>query len=146
MEEPALLKGGIAVDDRGAVSFANDFNFTGVKRFYMIRNHRAGFIRAWHGHKQEGKYFLVVQGTALVCGVCIDDWKQPSLNLKVHRFVLNDTTPGILYLPPGYANGSMTLTEETRILVFSTSTLQESLGDDIRFDARYWDPWRIEER
>jgi dTDP-4-dehydrorhamnose 3,5-epimerase len=51
-----------------------------------------------------------------------------------------------LYLPPGYANGLMTLSPETRIMVFSTSTLQESLGDDIRFEARFWNPWTIEER
>jgi hypothetical protein len=31
-------------------------------------------------------------------------------------------------------------------MFFSTSTLEESLRDDIRFPARYWDPWQVEER
>ena len=31
-------------------------------------------------------------------------------------------------------------------MFFSTSTLDESLGDDIRFPARYWDPWQVDER
>ena len=146
MSDPILLKGGIAVDDRGSVSFVNDFNFAGVKRFYMIENHRQGFIRAWHGHRNEGKYFFMVKGNALVCGVEIDDWNSPSKNLKVHRFVLSEKLPSILFLPPGYANGAMSLTSDAKILVLSTSTLQESLGDDIRFDARYWNPWNIEER
>lgn len=145
-EEPKLIKGGIAVDDRGSVSFVNDFNFENVKRSYMIRNHQQGFIRAWHGHKHEGKYFTVVKGSALICGVCVDDWERPSKELKIHRFVMSETSPAVLYLPAGYANGAMSLTQDAQILVYSTSTLQESLNDDIRFESRYWNPWTIEER
>jgi dTDP-4-dehydrorhamnose 3,5-epimerase len=52
----------------------------------------------------------------------------------------------VLYIPPGYANGAMTLTSDTMIQYFSTATLEESKGDDIRFDARLWDPWQVEER
>lgn len=145
-EEPKMIKGGIAVDDRGSVSFVNDFSFENVKRSYMIRNHQQGFIRAWHGHKQEGKYFTVVKGSALICGVCVDDWERPSKDLKIHRFVMSETSPAVLYLPAGYANGAMSLTQDAQILVYSTSTLQESLNDDIRFESRYWNPWTIEER
>ncbi len=146
MNEPRILKGGIAVDDRGAVSFVNDFNFAGVKRFYMVDNHRQGFVRAWHAHKREAKYVLVVQGAALVAAVAIDDWAHPSRTAKVHRFVLSDRSPSILYIPEGHANGFMSLTADTKILFFSTSSLEESQGDDIRYDARYWDPWTVEER
>lgn len=145
-EEPKLIKGGIAVDDRGSVSFVNDFSFENVKRSYMIRNHQQGFIRAWHGHRNEGKYFTIVKGSALICGVCVDDWEKPSKELKIHRFVMSETSPAVLYLPPGYANGAMSLTQDAQILVYSTSTLQESLNDDIRFESRFWNPWTIEER
>lgn len=145
-EEPKMIKGGIAVDDRGSVSFVNDFSFENVKRSYMIRNHQQGFIRAWHGHRNEGKYFTVVKGSALICGVCVDDWERPSKDLKIHRFVMSETSPAVLFLPPGYANGAMSLTADAQILVYSTSTLQESLNDDIRFESRYWNPWTIEER
>ncbi len=146
MDEPKLLKGAVSVDDRGSVSFVNDFDFAGVKRFYMIRNHRQGFIRAWHGHKHEAKYFTVVKGSALICGVQVDNWTNPSKELKVHRFVLSEKNPMVLYLPAGFANGAMSLTEDAQIMVFSTSALQESLQDDIRFESHYWDPWQIEER
>lgn len=145
-EEPKLIKGGIAVDDRGSVSFVNDFNFADVKRYYMIKNHRQGFIRAWHGHKKEAKYFSVVKGTALLCGVCVDNWDAPSKDLKVHRFVMSETAPAVLYLPAGYANGAMSITEDAQIIVFSTATLQDSLNDAIQFDSRFWNPWTIEER
>ena len=61
-----IINGGIAVDDRGSVRFINDFEFKGVKRFYHVDNHKRGFIRAWHGHKKEGKYVYVVDGAALI--------------------------------------------------------------------------------
>jgi dTDP-4-dehydrorhamnose 3,5-epimerase len=146
MSEPLLLRGAAAVDDRGDVGFVNDFDFSGVKRFYMVRNHRSGFIRAWHGHKREAKFVMAVSGAALVCAVKIDNWEAPSRDAQVHRFVLSERTPAILAIPAGYANGFMSLTEDARLMFFSTSTLAESQGDDIRFEARYWNPWTVEER
>lgn len=144
--EPTLIKGGLAVDDRGAVSFVNDFNFEGVKRFYMVENHKKGFIRAWHGHKNEGKYVFVVKGSAVVASVQIDNWETPSKELKVNRFVLSEKSPSILFIPAGYANGFMSLSDDCKIMFLSTSSIAESLADDFRFEARYWNPWEIEER
>lgn len=141
-----LIKGGLAVDDRGSVSYVNDFNFHEVKRFYEVENHKAGFIRAWHGHKKEAKYVLAVKGSALLCAVQIDDWENPSKNLDVKKFVLSEKTPSVLYIPAGYANGFMSLTNDTKLMFFSTSVLEDSLNDDFRFDSKYWNPWEIEER
>lgn len=144
--EPTLIKGGLAVDDRGTVSFVNDFHFEGVKRFYVVENHKKGFIRAWHGHKQEGKYVFVVKGSAVVACVGIDNWESPSKDLKVNRFVLSEKSPSILFIPAGYANGFMSLSDDCKIMFLSTSTISESLADDFRFEARYWNPWEVEER
>ena len=105
-----------------------------------------GFIRAWHAHKKEAKYVMVVSGAALVGAVQIDDWDNPSRDAQVHRHVLSARAPSVLFIPAGYANGFMSLAEDTKILFFSTRTLEESLGDDIRYDARYWNPWTVEER
>jgi dTDP-4-dehydrorhamnose 3,5-epimerase-like enzyme len=145
-EEPKLIKGGLAVDDRGEVAFVNDFSFDSVKRFYMLANHSEGFVRAWHGHKKESKYFHVVNGSALICAVKIDNWASPSSGLEIFRFTLSEKAPSMLYIPAGFANGSMSLTNDCKIMVFSTSTLEESLNDDFRFPARLWDPWKVEER
>ncbi|MBI2417846.1 MAG: dTDP-4-dehydrorhamnose 3,5-epimerase family protein [Ignavibacteriales bacterium] len=144
--EPTLIKGGLAVDDRGTVSFVNDFNFEGVKRFYMVENHKKGFIRAWHGHKNEAKYVFVLKGSAVVANVQIDNWDAPSKDLKVNRFVLSEKSPSILFIPAGYANGFMSLSDDCKIMFLSTSSIAESLADDFRFEARYWNPWEIEER
>jgi dTDP-4-dehydrorhamnose 3,5-epimerase-like enzyme len=144
--KPEVLRGGLSVDDRGEVGFVNDFTFDDVKRFYTVANHAPGFVRAWHGHKHEAKYVLAVAGSALVCCVAVDDWANPSADLEVERFVLSDRNPLVLKVPEGYVNGFMTLTPDAKLMFFSTSTLEESLGDDIRFPARYWDPWQVEER
>jgi len=146
MATPRLISGAMAADDRGAVSFVNDFTFDGVKRFYVVSNHRVGFVRAWHGHKIEEKYVTVLCGAAVICAVKLDDWEHPSKLLEVHRFVLSATNPSVLYIPKGHANGSMTLTTDAKIVFFSTATVVESLKDDRRFDSRYWDPWGITER
>ena len=146
MEEPHLIEGGLGVDDRGAVSFVNGFIFEWVKRFYIVENHTAGFVRAWHAHKKEAKYVLVVQGAALIGCVKIDDFEHPSRALTVERFVLSSEKPAVLYIPAGYANGAMSLTRDAKIMYFSTASMEETKGDDYRYDARYWDPWHVEER
>jgi len=146
VSEPRLIPGGLAVDDRGEIRFANEFSFAGVKRFYLVSNHRVGFVRAWHGHRREEKYMVAATGAMLVCAVTIDDWQRPSKSATVHRFVLSAARPEVLHIPGGHANGFISLTEDARLLVFSTATLEESQADDIRFDGRYWDPWQVAER
>jgi dTDP-4-dehydrorhamnose 3,5-epimerase len=144
--QPELLAGDLVVDDRGEVAFVNDFAFENVKRFYTVSNHKPGFVRAWHGHRHEAKFIMAAIGSALVCCVKIDDWENPSCELEVQRFVLSDQSPAVLYVPAGYVNGFMTLTPDAKLIFFSTASLEESHGDDIRFPARYWDPWHVEER
>ena len=145
-QEPQLFKGGLAVDDRGAVSFVNDFNFEGVKRFYIVENHKQGFVRAWHAHRNESKYVMVVKGSAVIGAVKIDNWENPSRDLKIHRYVLSEKSPSVLFIPAGYANGFMNLSEDAKIVFFSTSELKDSLNDDVRYDAHYWEAWNVEER
>jgi dTDP-4-dehydrorhamnose 3,5-epimerase len=137
--EIKILNGGISVDDRGSVRFVNDFNFSDVKRFYQVENHSRGFIRAWHGHKKEGKYVYVVSGSALIGVVNME-------TEKISKFVLSDKSPKILWIPPGNYNGFKSLEENTKILFFSTSTLEESLGDDIRECHDKWNIWEEEYR
>jgi dTDP-4-dehydrorhamnose 3,5-epimerase-like enzyme len=140
------IPGGKAFDDRGSLSFINDLDLTMFKRFYIVENHSKGFVRAWHGHKKEAKAVVVVSGAALVAAVKVDNWDSPSKDLQIERVVLSAEKPGALLIPAGYANGFMTLTESAKVMFFSTSSLEESAGDDFRFDARLWNPWNIEER
>lgn len=145
-KEPYLIEGGLRVDDRGEVAFVNDFHLEGVKRFYAVSNHKQGFVRAWHAHRRETKYVTVVQGAALVAAVVIDDWQNPSKAAEVHRYVLTAQRPAVVCIPPGFANGFMSLTADAKLIFFSTSTIEESLTDDVRYDAYYWNAWTIQER
>ena len=143
---PRLIAGDIAVDERGEVGFVNDFDFRDVRRFYTVTNYQRGFVRAWHGHRHEAKYVLAIQGAALVGAVAVDNWERPSTEARVWRYTLSISKPAILYIPPGYANGAMSLTDDTRLIFFSTSTLDASLKDDVRFPPTYWDIWTIGRR
>lgn len=146
-KEVRLFNGDLAVDDRGTVCFVNDFDFAGVKRFYMVENHQAGFVRAWHGHKREGKYVTVVQGAAIVAVVKIKDWTNPPTDSPVQRYVLSAAKPSVLWIPPGHTHGFKVLTADTKVVFFSTSTLEESRGDDTRWDADvFGDVWNVVER
>lgn len=141
-----IIKGDISIDDRGSVSFINEFNFDNIKRAYIVENYNQGFIRAWHGHKNEEKYVQVISGSALIAGVKIDNWDKPSLDLEVHKFVLSEFKPSILYIPRGYANGFKTLSVGSKLIFYSTSTLEDSINDDFRFKFDLWNPWDVEYR
>lgn len=145
-KELELLEGGLAVDDRGQIQFCNTLDMKSIRRFYIVSNHAAQFVRAWHGHRNEMKYVFVVSGAAIVAAVKVDDWSNPSPNVKVERFVLSEKKPAVLKIPGGYANGFKTLLPDTKILFLSTATLDESSKDDYRFHAQYWNPWNVESR
>ena len=146
IHNPLLLEGGLSVDDRGEVGFVNEFDMNSVRRFYSVCNHRAGLVRAWHAHKKEKKFVTVVNGAAIVAAVCIDNWQEPSKDLHIHRYVLSAKKPTVLFIPNGYANGFLTLTEDAKLFFFSSATLEESIDDDFRYKADYWNPWEISER
>lgn len=139
MDEPIFIKGGLAVDERGVLRFVNDFTFGNVKRFYQVENHSRGFIRAWHGHEREGKYVWASSGSALVGVVSLNAPRGDISHVK--KFVVSCQSPAILKIPNGYYNGFMTLEDDTRLLFFSTSTLDESKEDDIRLGYDIWNIW-----
>ena len=124
------MLGDFVIDERGKVTFVNDFKFEGVKRFYVVENHRPSF-RGWHGHEKEAKYIFCISGAAVVGFV-------PLGTNQIKRYTLSVDKPKVLYIPPGHANGFRTLTKDTKLVFFSTATLEESKNDDIRFPEGRW--------
>jgi dTDP-4-dehydrorhamnose 3,5-epimerase len=139
--QPSLITGGISIDDRGTVSFHNEIGLEYWRRFYFVSNHELGFIRAWHGHKNEQKLAIPVTGTFLLSCVQIDDWEKPSQKIETQQFVLSSTTPRALFIPNGFANGFKSLTENSTIMFLSSSSLEDSQSDDFRYEWNYWYPW-----
>ena len=144
--EPSIVKGNRIFDNRGSLRFSNDLDFKGIKRFYIVHNYSKNFIRAWHGHLNEEKYIGCIKGTFQVSAVKIDKVKRPNKKNKIFIFFLNQSDSNFIHIPKGYANGSMSLEENSELLIFSTSSLEESIKDDYRFDEKYWNPWNIEFR
>ncbi len=142
-DEPYLIKGGKALDDRGSLKFTNDFDMAKVRRYYIVENYNINFIRAWHAHKIENKYVSCINGSAKVCAVKIDNFDNPDKSNKIHTFFLDDQCSDMISIPCGYANGFMSLEYNTKLVFFSDKSLNESLSDDFRYPYDFWDPWKI---
>ena len=138
---PYLINGNNYIDERGEVGFINDLTFQEIKRFYWIKNHSENIIRAWQGHKIEKKYFVVMNGTFLICTVKIDNWDNPSHNLEVDEFVLSSKKQQVLCIPPDHANGFKALEPDSKLIVFSNLSLSDSQNDLYRFDQSLWFDW-----
>lgn len=140
--------GNIFVDDRGTLRFVNGFDMARIKRFYQVENFSLSMIRAFHGHMKEEKYVYVTSGTILLCLVKMTDTQNPSKDEPIERIVLSARSPQIVHIPAGYANGFRSLEKTTSVVFFSTSTVEESKGDDYRFPHDYWGEkiWQVEFR
>lgn len=123
------MSSGVAVDDRGSVSFVNKPDLEGFKRFYVVENFSTDTVRAFHGHIKESKGVVVVKGSILLVTAPMLDGRPD----KPSRFVLSDKSPHMQRIPAGYANGFRALEPGTRVMFFSTTTIEEAAGDDYRF-------------
>ncbi len=133
-----LIKGNKHTDERGTLSFVNEFNLQNVKRFYTVTHPDVSIIRAWQGHKIERKHFFVTKGSFLFGWVKPDHWETPSARIQVAKQVLQAQEPCVLTIEAGYANGFKALEEDSKVVVFSDLTLEESIGDMYRFDKDTW--------
>jgi dTDP-4-dehydrorhamnose 3,5-epimerase-like enzyme len=133
-----LIEGGLHVDSRGIVAHVNTFDFKGVDRFYTIRAHRSHEPRGWVGHRRDHKWFTVIQGTVLLAVVRPDHWDIPTCNLPVERFVLSAAKPQVLHVPAGHATGSMSLTDDAILMIFSSGRIEDAKTDDYRFAVDTW--------
>lgn len=136
--EANLIQGNIFSDERGSVSFVNDFKFSDIDRFYIIENSETHPVRAWQGHKLDCKNFYCIQGSFKVSYVKIDDWESPSSSLKVEHAILEAGKSNVLKIPAGYANAIQSLETGSRLMSFSTLPLEQVKNDDVRFDKNTW--------
>tara|TARA_A100001015_G_scaffold317600_1_gene435028 strand:- start:1427 stop:1849 length:423 start_codon:yes stop_codon:yes gene_type:complete len=136
--KPEIFQGGISFDKRGSVSYNNSLKIKKVKRFYIVQNKKNNFVRAWHGHKVEAKYILCIKGKIKVSAVRIKDFKKPKKNSKIYSWIIDEKKPSVVFIPPGFANGTKSLIKGTKIFVLSTTSLKDSLKDDFRFKENFW--------
>lgn len=163
LTKPQLIDIKLHQDDRGYVYCAMDgMDKLGIKRTYVVENFVRGQIRAWHGHKNGGTFFHVIKG-AVKAGALpftAHDEFHNNLTLK-HAMVaekrkikdactlvtLTERSPKLFYIPPGHFNGAYSLTDESKILVYSTVLFDEVKADDVRLPATFLeDIWEVKHR
>lgn len=136
-----IIEGGISVDYRGQISHVNDLDMSEVERFYIIHQKDTSIIRAWHAHQYEKKWFYAVKGSFTTAFVKIDDWENPSPDLKPEVFHLSAAESKVLYIPEGYANGIKAEEPDSILMVFSNKILSEAVHDSWRYDSEMWMNW-----
>lgn len=138
---PKIIKGGNFVDERGTMSFVNDFNVRNAQRFYTITHKDTATIRAWQGHEFEQKYFFPLKGRFVIAWVKIDDFSNPTDHPPVSFTILDAQETALLHIPNGYANGLMALSPDAQIGVFSDFNLEESVKEKHRYNPQRWFDW-----
>ena len=84
------------------------------------------------------KFYLVIYLCSIISGQCPSN-SITALSYGSHYDCVVD----------GYRvahNTFKNLEENTKIIFYSTSTLEESMGDDIRFEYDKWDIWKEDYR
>jgi dTDP-4-dehydrorhamnose 3,5-epimerase-like enzyme len=135
----------ISSDDRGTfVPFLKDAHSLpekkglAIKRIYYVYNYGKGVVRGFHFHEHEWKYFIISSGAAKFVAL------NPDKPDKKFIFISSARKPNLVVIPPGYANGWVSLEENTVLLCGSTSSLEESIKDDKRYDPYSWgDVWTV---
>jgi dTDP-4-dehydrorhamnose 3,5-epimerase len=140
--KPDVIQGGEFEDARGRLIYFNDFHMKEVRRFYVIEHPDTSIVRAWQGHKVEQKWFYVIQGRFKIVLVEPDEWEDPSDNLTAQQFTLSSNDPKVLHVPGNFANGFKALEANSKIMVFSSLTVEESSNDNYRFDKNKWHDWK----
>lgn len=142
MEIPKCVKLEYYSDDRGylipASNSVKDLTGRELKRTYVVGNYGKGVVRGFHFHKQEIKIFTIVKGAAKFVAINPENPENDR-----HIFTISDRCPQLIVIPPGYANGWVSLEDGTLLVALSTSTFEESVKDDMRYDPYKWgDLWK----
>lgn len=135
--KPNIIKGNCHSDQRGFLFYNNDFNASAIKRIYIIENKTTDFVRGWQGHKIEQRWYSCISGKFKIELVQIDNWENPSKDLKINNFVIESEKLDLLYVPNGYISSIQSLEPNSKLLIMADYLLGE-LNDEFRFDINYF--------
>lgn len=141
MDEIKVIKGGISVDERGKITYVNNLDMSDIRRFYIIHHSDNKVVRAWQAHKCEKKWFYCLKGSFTTAFVKLDNWENPSVNLKPEIFNLSEKESKVICIPGGYANGIKANEPNSILIVFSDKVLSEAVNDCWRYEKELWMNW-----
>lgn len=132
------IHGATFSDDRGKIKFFNTFHMKEIQRCYEISPRDTHVIRAWQGHRKEKKWFYCTAGSFIINLVKLNTSVPTPTIGAPERFELKESIPLILEVDGGHASGFKATQENSKLLVFSNCTLEQSKQDDIRFPVDHW--------
>lgn len=146
--KPFAYESKVSIDDRGIfvpwlqntdqLEYAPGLK---IKRIYYVYNHEAGIVRGFHFHEKEWKIFTICSGAAKFVAL---DPKNPT---EKFTFVSSSRKQNVIVIPPGFANGWVSLESNTVLICGSTASFDESINDDKRRDPyEFGDVWGIKPR
>lgn len=127
-----LCKGEQFEDERGIISYNNDFDASHAKRIYTIENFQTDFIRGWNGHAIEQRWFACIAGSFKIAVIKLDNFQNPSTNLVVQYYNINVNTLDFLHIEAGCITAIKAMEEKSKLLVLADYGLNE-IDDDYRF-------------
>ncbi|SFT33177.1 WxcM-like, C-terminal [Chryseobacterium formosense] len=132
-----LLEGKKHHDQRGIITFNNDFDASAIKRIYTIENHSTEFIRGWQGHKIEQRWFACMKGCFEISVIEVNDFTEPSKDLTMQKYLLKEDTLTYLHIPAGCITAIQSKIGNSKLLVLADYGLGE-INDEYRFDLDYF--------
>jgi len=117
---------------------ADDPIFTNFGMAYVSMNY-PGIVRAWHYHKKQDDYFVVVKGMAKVA---LYDMREGSPTRgQVDEYYLGENNNIVLHIPVGVAHGYKTVgTEPSFLINFPSEPYDAQDPDEYRLS---WDAEQI---
>lgn len=147
IKEPTILKIQSISDDRGLlIPITDDIDHELFHRCYIVEDYGKGVIRGLHYHKQEMKIFTIVSGAAKFVTMKLPEKIADNNNEKeikefiktnpesVKHWVLSSRHHGVLIVPAYFANGWVSLEDNTILVSLSNSRFEEAKDDDIRIN------------
>ncbi|WP_435524942.1 WxcM-like domain-containing protein [Chryseobacterium indoltheticum] len=132
-----LITGSRHQDERGIITYNNDFDASQIKRIYTIENRSIEFIRGWQGHKVEQRWFACMKGIFEISVIVVDDFTNPSKDLIIQKYLLTDDVLTYLHIPSGCITAIQAKVEGSKLLVLADYGLGE-INDEYRFDLNYF--------
>lgn len=138
VKPPAIIQGAKHSDQRGTLSFWNDFDMQAVKRMYVVENADTHLLRGWRGHRIEQRWFYPMAGSFRILFVQIDDWERPNPSLAQLNYELSAAENAVLHVAAGYASAIQALTKEAKLLVLGDYPLEHAKNDDHLYPSNYF--------
>jgi len=158
INEPKFIVTPTISDDRGLLIPLTDYiDKELINRSYIVENYGRGVIRGLHYHLKEFKIFTIVSGAGKFITFELSPEMAKRNNQKeikqfaqehpesIKTFVLSSRHRGVLVIPPLYANGWISLEDNTILVSLSNLIFEEAKEDDIRIDPLIIgeDYWRV---